>query len=60
MIAPIRAIPIEPPTWRDELRTAEPTPALSTGTPLSAAAVAGVMTDGMPMPPSSMAGTSAQ
>ena len=42
-IAPITAIPSEPPTWRDEFSTAEPTPALSTGTALIAAAVVGVI-----------------
>ena len=31
MIAPISAIPIDPPTWRHALRTAEPTPDFSTG-----------------------------
>ena len=56
MIAPISAIPSEPPTCREELRTAEPTPALSTGTPLSPAAVAGVIAAAMPMPPRSIAG----
>ena len=42
-IAPITAIPSDPPTWRAEFRTAEPTPALSTGTALIAAAVTGVI-----------------
>jgi PAP2 superfamily len=60
MIAPISAIPSEPPTCREEFRTAEPTPALSAETPLMAAAEAGVMTAGMPMPPRSIPGTSAQ
>ena len=32
MIAPMIAMPSEPPTWRDAFSTAEPTPALSTGT----------------------------
>ena len=59
-IAPIRAIPIEPPTWRDELSTAEPTPALSTGTELIAAAALGVITSAMPTPPISIAGSRLQ
>jgi len=41
MIAPIRAMPIEPPTWREALRTAEPTPDLSTGSARTAAAALG-------------------
>ena len=48
MIAPISAIPIEPPTWRKALRTAEPTPALSTGTERVAAAALGVIVIDMP------------
>ena len=36
-------MPTEPPTCRDEFSTAEPTPALSTGTPLIAAAALGVI-----------------
>ena len=45
MIAPISAIPIEPPTWRDAFRTAEPTPDLSTGTDRIAAAALGVIVE---------------
>ena len=50
-IAPMTAIPSEPPTWRPLFRTAEPTPALSTGTEPMAAAVIGVITIAMPKPP---------
>ena len=50
-MAPINAIPTEPPTWRKALSTAEPTPALSTDTAFMAAALAGVITSAMPMPP---------
>ena len=60
MIAPISAMPIEPPSWREELSTAEPTPALSTDTPLRPAAVAGAIAAPMPAPPSSMPGTRLQ
>ena len=51
MIAPISAIPIEPPTWRQALRTADPTPALATGTERVAAAALGVIVIDMPNPP---------
>ena len=51
-IAPIKAIPSEPPTWRMLFSTAEPTPALSTGTEPMAAAVVGVIASDMPKPPS--------
>ena len=54
--APITAIPSEPPTWRMLLMTAEPTPALSTGTEPIAAAVVGVITRAMPKPPTSSPG----
>ena len=48
MIAPISAIPVEPPTWRHALRTAEPTPAFSTGTARIAAAELGVIVIAIP------------
>src|ERR671923_44433 len=51
MIAPIRAIPTEPPTCRNALSTAEPTPDLSTGSARTAAAALGVITSAMPIPP---------
>ena len=57
-IAPMTAIPSEPPTWRNVLSIPEPTPALSTGTELSAAAVIGVIMIAMPTPPSSIPGRS--
>ena len=50
-MAPITAMPSEPPICREEFSTAEPTPALSTGTEPIAAAVAGVITSAMPTPP---------
>ena len=56
MIAPITAIPIVPPIWRAQFSTAEPTPALSTGTLLVAAAALGVMVSAMPTPPIISAG----
>ena len=59
-IAPMTAIPSEPPTCRPELSTAEPTPALSTGTALIAAAVTGVIVRPIPKPPSRRPGSSAQ
>ena len=59
-IAPITAIPSDPPTWRIELRTADPTPALSTGTEPIAAAVTGVIVEPMPMPPMISPGRIAQ
>ena len=52
------AIPSEPPTWRNVLSIPEPTPALSTGTELSAAAVIGVIVIAIPTPPSSIPGRS--
>ena len=60
MIAPISAIPTEPPICRAEFSTAEPTPALSLVTPLIAAAALGVITSAMPTPPISIAGSSVQ
>ena len=56
MIAPISAMPIEPPTWRALFSTAEPTPALSTARRRVAAAALGVIVSAMPTPPSSSAG----
>ena len=50
------AIPSEPPTWRMLFKTADPTPALSTGTDPMAAAVVGVIANDMPTPPTSSAG----
>src|SRR6266571_3713855 len=50
------AIPSEPPTCRMLLMTAEPTPALSTGTDAIAAAVVGAITVAIPTPPTSRAG----
>jgi hypothetical protein len=55
-MAPITAIPSDPPTWRAEFRTAEPTPALSTATALIAAAVSGVIVEPIPIPPISKPG----
>src|SRR2546429_7668807 len=49
--APMIAMPSEPPTWRMLLMTAEPTPALATGTDPIAAAVVGVITSAIPKPP---------
>ena len=59
-IAPITAIPSAPPTCRKVLSIPEPTPALSTGTELSAAAVIGVIVIAIPTPPSSIAGRRAK
>ena len=59
-IAPISAIPSEPPTWRKLLRTPEPTPALSTGTEPIAAEVIGDIVIAIPTPPRSIAGSSVQ
>ncbi len=56
MIAPISAMPIEPPTWRHALSTAEPTPAFSTGTARVAAAALGVIVIDIPTPPRTSAG----
>ena len=53
------AIPSEPPTCRIEFSTAEPTPALSTGTELMAAAVVGVIVSAIPVPPIRRPGRSA-
>ena len=60
MIAPITAIPSAPPTWRTLFRTAEPTPALSTGTEPIAAAVIGVITIAIPNPPMRSPGKTSQ
>src|SRR6185436_7365344 len=60
MIAPIRAMPVEPPTCRQAFRTAEPIPAFSTGTARIAAAELGVIVIDMPNPPSTSAGRSTQ
>src|SRR6266545_1761612 len=59
-IAPMIAIPSEPPTWRMLFSTAEPTPALSGRTELIAAAVVGAIAADIPTPPSSIAGRSVQ
>ena len=59
-IAPISAIPSEPPSWRKLFSTPDPTPALSTGTEPIAAAVIGDMVIAIPMPPSNIAGRSVQ
>src|SRR6059058_3975668 len=59
-IAPIRAIPSEPPTCRKLLRTPEPTPALSIGTDAIAADVIGDITSAIPTPPMSIGGSSTQ
>jgi hypothetical protein len=58
MIAPIRAMPSEPPTCRIAFSTADPTPAFSTGTARIAAAEVGVIVSDMPSPPSTSAGSS--
>ena len=50
-IAPIRAIPTEPPTCRIAFSTAEPTPDLCTGTARIAAAAVGVIAIAIPKPP---------
>ena len=50
------AMPSEPPTWRMLLITAEPTPALSTGTELIAAAVVGAIVIAIPSPPTTSPG----
>jgi hypothetical protein len=55
-LALITAMPSDPPTCRIELSTAEPTPALSTGTELIAAAVVGVIVSAIPKPPTSKPG----
>ena len=60
MIAPMTAIPVEPPTWRAAFSTAEPTPDLSTGTERTAAAALGVMTSDIPAPPTKSAGSRSQ
>ena len=54
------AIPSAPPTWRNVFSIPEPTPALSTGTELSAAAVIGVIVVAMPTPPRIIPGRSAR
>ena len=59
-MAPITAIPSEPPTWRKLLRTPEPTPALSTGTEPMAADVIGDIVIAMPNPPRIIAGSGVQ
>ena len=59
-IAPMIAIPSEPPTWRMLFSTAEPTPALSGLTELIAAAVTGAIAADIPTPPSSIPGKSPQ
>ncbi len=60
MIAPMSAIPVDPPTWRQAFSTADPTPALATGTARIAAAELGVIVIDMPKPPSTSAGRSAK
>src|SRR6266851_1795316 len=59
-MAPITAIPSAPPTCRKLFSTPEPTPALSIGTAPMAAEVIGDITNAMPTPPSTMAGSSVQ
>ena len=59
-IAPMSAMPSEPPTWRKLFSTPEPTPALSTGTDPIAAAVVGVIAIAIPTPPSTIPGRIAQ
>ncbi len=59
-MAPINAIPSEPPTWRKLFSTPEPTPALSIGTEPIAADVIGDITNAMPTPPRIIAGSSVQ
>ena len=54
------AMPSEPPTWREQLSTAEPTPALSTATAPIAAAVVGVIASAIPRPPVSRPGRMSQ
>ena len=54
---PITAMPSEPPTCRIALITAEPTPALSTGTEPIAAAVVGAIVSPIPRPPTTRPGT---
>jgi hypothetical protein len=60
MMAPITAMPSAPPTWRMLFRTADPTPALSTGTEPIAAAVVGVITIAIPNPPTRRPGRTSQ
>jgi energy-converting hydrogenase Eha subunit A len=57
-VAPRIAMPREPPTWRIELSTADPTPALATGTDRIAAAVVGVIDIARPIPPMLRPGSS--
>ena len=59
-IAPISAMPSEPPTWRKLFSTPEPTPALSTGTEPIATDVIGDIVSAMPIPPRIIAGRSVQ
>ena len=59
-IAPMIAIPSEPPTWRNLLSTADPTPALSTGTAPIAAADVGAIDIAIPAPPMRSAGSMSQ
>src|SRR4051794_12482214 len=59
-IAPISAIPSEPPTCRKLLITPDPTPALSTGTEDIAADVIGDIVSAIPVPPISIGGSSVQ
>ena len=59
-IVPMTAMPREPPTCRIELSTADPTPALATGTERITAAVAGVIDIPMPIPPAHRPGSRAQ
>ena len=54
------AIPSEPPTWRMLFSTAEPTPALSTGTACMAVAVVGAIDIAIPAPPIRSAGKMSQ
>ena len=60
MIAPMMAMPSEPPICRDAFRTADPTPALSTGTLRVAAAALGVIVSDIPIPPTRNAGRRSQ
>ena len=54
------AMPSEPPTWRNAFSTAEPTPALSTGTDPIAVAVVGVIASAIPNPPARSPGSTFQ
>src|SRR3954447_9647893 len=57
MIAPVIPIPSATPTWRKVLSTPEATPALATGAAPIAAADIGVITNDIPSPPRTNAGS---